>query len=194
MRSEILQLDRFGEKSFTNLAKSIIQSKQKSLERLLFGLGINHVGQKTALILAKKYQTLSNLMQATFTDLANTNDIGPTIATSIVDYFSNENNLQLVKKLMSYKINDKYIGSQQTQVLNNKTFVLTGTLTKSRTEVTNLLASFGAKITNSISNNTNYLIVGTNPGHKLAQAQKLNVKIITEQQLENLLKEVSKND
>lgn len=193
LRKEILSLPRFGEKSFTNLINSIIQSKQNSLERLLFGLGIRHVGQKTAIILAKKYLTLNNLMQATFDDLANTNEIGPTIATSITDYFLNDTNRQLITNLQNFKLNFNYLNTNQSQALTGKTFVLTGTLTKSRNEISELLSNYGAKITNTISNKTNYLIVGENPGNKLLQARKLNVKIINEEQLQSLLKEVARN-
>lgn len=193
LRKEILSLSGFGEKSFTNLINSIIQSKQNSLERLLFGLGIRHVGQKTAIILAKKYLTLTSLKQATFEDLANTNEIGPTIATSIIDYFLNDTNQQLITNLQNFKLNFNYLHTKQSQALNGKTFVLTGTLTKSRNEISELLSNYGAKITNSISNKTNYLIVGENPGNKLLQAHKLNVKIINEEQLQTLLKEVARN-
>lgn len=193
LRQEILSLERFGEKSFTNLATNIINCKQNSLERLLFGLGIGHVGQKTAIILAKKYLTLENLMQATYDDLDNTNDIGPTIATSLIDYFANPINIQLINNLKLLNVNFKYLGKQHWQTLAGKTFVLTGTLSKSRNEFITLLDNYGAKITSSISNNTSYLIVGENPGKKLLQAQKLNVKIINEEQLQILLKEVTKN-
>lgn len=193
LRQEILSLPRFGEKSFTNLANSIIKSKQNSLERLLFGLGIRHVGQKTAIVLAKKYLTLHHLMQATFTDLANTNEIGPTIATSIIDYFLNDTNQQLITNLQNFKLNFNYLNTNQSQALSGKTFVLTGTLTKSRNQFIEILTNYGAKITNTITNNTNYLIVGNNPGNKLTQARKLNVKIINEEQLQSLLKEVVKH-
>ncbi len=193
LRKEILSLSGFGEKSFTNLINSIIQSKQNSLERLLFGLGIRHVGQKTAIILAKKYLTLTNLMQTTFDDLANTNEIGPIIATSIIDYFLNDTNQQLITNLQNFKLNFNYLHTKQSQALNGKTFVLTGTLTKNRNEISELLSNYGAKITNTISNKTNYLIVGENPGNKLLQARKLNVKIINEEQLQSLLKEVARN-
>lgn len=193
LRKEILSLSRFGEKSFINLVNSIIQSKENSLERLLFGLGIRHVGQKTAIILAKKYLTLTNLMTTTFDDLANTNEIGPTIATSIIDYFLNATNQQLITNLQNFKLNFNYLNTNQSQALSGKTFVLTGTLTKSRNQISELLSNYGAKITNTISNKTNYLIVGDNPGNKLLQARKLNVKIINEEQLQSLLKEVAKN-
>lgn len=132
-------------------------------------------------------------MEATFDDLANTNEIGPTIATSVIDYFLNPTNQQLINNLQNFKLNFNYLQKNQSQVLNGKTFVLTGTLTKSRNEFIELLNNYGAKITNNISNNTSYLIVGENPGNKLAQARKLNVKIINEEQLQNLLKEVAKN-
>lgn len=193
LRTEILSLPRFGEKSFNNLINSIIQSKQNSLERLLFGLGINHVGQKTAIVLAKKYLTLNNLMKATFDDLAATNEIGPIIASSIINYFTNTINQQLIIHLKQFSLNFNYLNKNQSQVLSGKTFVLTGTLTKSRNQFIEILNNYGATITNTISKNTTYLVVGENPGNKLTQASKLNVKIINEEQLENLLKEVAKN-
>ncbi|WP_308149420.1 NAD-dependent DNA ligase LigA [Spiroplasma sp. AdecLV25b] len=193
LRQEILSLARFGEKSFTNLATNILNSKQNSLERLLFSLGIRHVGQKTAVVLAKKYLTLENIMQASYADLASTNDIGTIIATSLIDYFANPINIQLINNLQALNLNFYYLGKQHSQLLAGKTFVLTGTLSKSRNEFVTLLDNYGAKITNTISNNTSYLIVGENPGNKLTQAQKLNVKIINEEQLQIILKEVSKN-
>lgn len=193
LRQEILSLVGFGEKSFINLSTNILNSKQNSLERLLFSLGIRHVGQKTASVLAKKYWTLENIIKTSYEDLKNTNDIGSTIATSLIDYFTNPINMQLINELQNLKLNFKYLGKQHSQTLAGKTFVLTGSLSKSRNQFIALLNNYGAKITNSISNNTNYLVVGDNPGNKLAQAQKLNVKIINEEQLQIILKEVSKN-
>jgi len=193
LRAEILALPHFGEKSFINLVKAILTSKQNSLERLLFGLGIRHVGQKTAIILAKKYQNLTTLMTATFVDLANTNAIGPTIATSVIDYFNNDTNQQLIKTLDDFKLNFNYLNTTNQQDLKGITFVITGTLTQSRQKYINLLASNGATITNSVSSNTDFLLVGKNPGNKLKQAQKFNVKIINEAQLTDLLKEVIKD-
>lgn len=184
-RQEIINLEKFGEKSFNNLVNMIIKSKSNSLERLLFALGIRHVGEKNAEILANHFQTLKNLMTAKYEELAEIDDVGPTIATSIVDYFANQDNQKLIKKLQELKINFTFLKeiTIHEQIFSNTTFVITGSLSKSRTYFVTLLKSYGATITNSITSNTDYLLVGENPGSKLEKAQKLNVKILNETEL-----------
>lgn len=188
LRTEILSLEKFGEKSFNNLANNIILSKNNSLEKFLFGLGIRHVGKKTAEVLAQKYQDLDILINTSFEDLANNRDIGPTISKSIVDYFSNEKNKELINNFKKLNINFKYINQESNeQIFANQTFVITGTLSKSRTYFAELLKKYGATITNSISKNTDYLLAGENSGSKLQKATELNIKIITEEELNNLI-------
>lgn len=189
-RQEILNLEKFGERSFNNLVNMIIKSKSNSLERLLFALGIRHVGEKNAEILAKNFKTMDNLINAKYEELAAIDDVGPTIATSVVDYFANKDNQKLIKKLSGFKINFSFLKeeSEKEQIFANTTFVITGTLSKSRTYFADLLKSYGANITNTITNNTDYLLIGENPGSKLDKAKALNVKILSEEELFLLIK------
>lgn len=184
-RQEIINLEKFGEKSFNNLVSMIIKSKSNSLERLLFALGIRHVGEKNAEILAAQFQSLDKLMQATEVELAAIYDVGPIIATSVVDYFANADNQKLIQKLANYKVNFTYVASKTNnlQIFANTTFVITGTLSKSRDYFANLLKSYGASVTNIVSKNTDYLLAGKEPGSKVEKAKELNVKIITEAEL-----------
>lgn len=189
-RQEIINLEKFGEKSFNNLINMIIKSKNNSLERLLFALGIRHVGEKNAEILAKNFKDLDALMKVQYKELAEINDIGPIIATSIIDYFANQENQLLINKLREFKINFVYLNQEklEDQIFVNTTFVITGTLSKSRNYFINLLKSYGATITNTISKNTDYLLVGIDPGTKIEKAKKLNIKIINEEELFSLIK------
>lgn len=188
-RQEILKLEKFGEKSFHNLSASILKSKTNSLERLLFALGIRHVGEKTAQVLAQQFKSLDNLMQVTEDDLAHINDIGPTIAMSVIDYFANSDNKSLIKKLASYKINFDYIApdNDQPQIFANTTFVITGTLSQSRNYFISLLQNYGASVTSSVSAKTNYVLAGKDAGSKVIKANKLNVEIISEIELKKLI-------
>ncbi|MBE4703802.1 NAD-dependent DNA ligase LigA [Spiroplasma platyhelix] len=188
-RQEIINLEKFGEKSFNNLVSMIIKSKSNSLERLLFALGIRHVGEKNAEILAANFKTLENLMKANHQQLSEINDVGPTIATSVIDYFANQDNQQLIKKLAEFKVNFSFIEQEikQEQIFTNTTFVITGTLSKSRDYFAGLLKSYGASVTNTISSNTNYLLAGKEPGSKLEKARELNVKIISEEELFSII-------
>lgn len=189
-RQEIINLEKFGEKSFNNLSTMILKSKANSLERLLFALGIRHVGEKTAEVLAKNFKTLDTLMKTEYQVLAAINDIGPVIATSIVDYFANQNNQKLITKLRNAKLNFTYIPktNQKKQIFANMTFVITGALSRSRDYFANLLKDYGANVTNTVSKNTTYLLVGTEPGSKLDKAMALNVKVINEDELMILIK------
>ncbi|MDQ7982613.1 MAG: NAD-dependent DNA ligase LigA [Spiroplasma sp.] len=189
-RQEIINLEKFGEKSFNNLSATILKSKRNSLERLLFALGIRHVGEKTAEVLAKNFKTLDNLMKTKYENLATINDLGPVIATSVIDYFANQDNKKLIAKLKAAKLNFTYTikDSQTKQIFINKTFVITGALSKSRDYFVHLLKDYGATITNSVSRNTSYLLVGDDPGSKLDKAKALNVKIINEEELMLLIK------
>ncbi|MGL5268408.1 MAG: NAD-dependent DNA ligase LigA [Spiroplasma sp.] len=189
-RKEIINLEKFGEKSFNNLVNMIIKSKNNSLERLLFALGIRHVGEKNAEILAFNFKTLDSLSNARYQDLAEIRDVGPIIAMSVVDYFDNSDNQKLIQKLKKFNLNFDYLGQEtkQEQIFVNTTFVITGTLAKSRSYFAKLLKDYGGNVTNTISKNTDYLLVGSNPGSKIEKAKKLNVKIINEDDLLSLIK------
>jgi len=187
-KQEIMELEGFGEKSVNNLLTSIEKSKENSLERLLFGLGIRHVGAKTAKILAKHYGNIDNLINATYEELVEIKDIGEIIAASIVNYF-NEDNRNLIQKLKEHGINMEYLGKEvKSENFDGKTFVLTGTLSQlTRNEAKEKIENLGGSVSGSVSKKTSYIIVGENPGSKYDDAVKLEIPILTEQEFLDLL-------
>ena len=181
-KEELMELEGFGSKSINNLLSNIEKSKNNSLERLLFGLGIRYVGSKTAKILAKNYLNIDDLMQASYEDLIKVKDIGEVIAKSVVEYF--QNNQQLIEDLKKHNINMSYLG--KTNVNENfagKTFVLTGTLSSiTRNEAKAKIEELGGNVSGSVSKKTDFVIVGENPGSKYADALKLGINIWTEEE------------
>ena len=181
-KEELMELEGFGEKSINNLLESIEKSKENSLERLLFGLGIRYVGSKTSKILAKKYKNIDNLINAKYEELLTTKDIGERIAQSVVEYFANDNGM--IDKLKRHNINMLYLG--KTNVNNNfdgKIFVLTGTLSSiTRNEAKEKIEEMGGNVSGSVSKKTDFVIVGENPGSKYDDAIKLNIPILNEQE------------
>lgn len=188
-KQDIIALDNFGEKSFNNMIKAINRSKMKSLQHLLFGLGIRHIGEKTALQLAKHYEDIDNLLKAKSEQLEMIYDIGAVIIESVIDWFSHQENLQLINDLKIYGVNMKYFPMANDNKNNpffNKTVVITGTFTKPRSYYVEELQAFNANITNTVSKNTDYLLVGSNAGSKLESAKKFNIKILTLAEYEQL--------
>ena len=184
-KDELMCLEGFGEKSIIKLLASIEATKSNSLERLLFALGIRHVGAKTAKILAKNYKDIDLLMNAPVEELSEITDIGDIIAKSIYEYFHNENNINIINKLKSYNVNMKYINDnyKETEEFSGKTFVLTGTLTNiTREEASTIIENFGGKVSGSVSSKTNAVIVGVNPGSKYTKALSLNIPIWDEEE------------
>jgi len=182
--NELKELEGFGTKSIDNLINEINNSKNNSLERLIFGLGIRHVGKKTAKILAKTYKNIDNLIEASYDELNAIPDIGDKIAQSVYLYFKNENNLILISSLKQNGINMTYLGQDTIkEEFNNKTFVITGTLSMNRDELREKIENFGGKVSNSISKKTDYLILGENPGSKYDKAVKLGIDILKEEDL-----------
>lgn len=178
-KEELKELEGFGEKSIQNLLDSIENSKNNSLERLLFGLGIRHVGKKTAKILASNYNNIDNLISADYDSLCAIGDIGEIIAKSIVEYFSIDENRKLIDKLKEYGINTEYKGVQK-QLNDNfagKTFVLTGTINMPRDEAKDLIEIRGGKVTGSVTKKTDVVIVGENPGSKYNKALDLKITV-----------------
>ena len=183
-KEELKELEGFGEKSITNLIDNINKSKDNSLDRLIFGLGINNVGKKTAKILSEYYGSLENLVNSNLEELSSIKDIGPGIASSIIEFFNKDKNKDLLIKLKEYNINMEYKGIVKTINSNfdNKTFVLTGTLNSlSRNEARDLIESLGGKNTSSVSKKTDVVIVGESPGSKYDDAIKLGITIWTEE-------------
>lgn len=188
-KEDLMELEGFGEKSINNLLESIENSKQNSLEKLLFALGIRHVGKKTAKILAKRYKNIDNLINASEEELTNINDIGQIIAKSIKEYFSKEDNIKLINKLKDLGLNFDYKSTLINESLDGMTFVLTGTLENyKREELTKILEDKGAKVTSSVTKKTTGVIVGDKPGSKYDKALKLGVKIYKENDIEELIK------
>ena len=189
-KDELKTLEGFGEKSIENLLDSIEKSKSNSLERLIFALGIRYVGKKTAKILAIYYKTMDNFIKAEYDELKSINDIGEVIAKSIVDYFSIEKNINLIDRLKNLGINMRYTGrdiNTTNEKINGKTFVITGTLSKPRDEIKEVLENLGANVTGSVTKKTDYVIVGENPGSKYDKAKSLGISILSESDYEKLI-------
>lgn len=182
-RKDLITLEGYGNKSVANLLDAIDTSKHNSLEKLVFGLGIPHVGAKTAKILASNFKTMENLEQATIEDLIKIPDIGEIIAKSVVTYFATEENIDELERLKKQSINMTYLGKAQQENSNfkDKSFVLTGSLEKySRDEAKEIIESFGGKTVDSVSKKTSVVIVGENPGSKYDKAKQLGIEIWTE--------------
>ncbi len=187
-KEELMELEGFGEKSINNLLSSIGRSKSNSLEKVLFALGIRHVGKKTAKVLAKRYKNIDNLIKASEEELTNINDIGAIIAKSVKEYLSNEENLSLINELKNIGLNFEYVDTGFDDKLEGMTFVLTGTLQKyKREELTKILEDKGAKVTSSVTKKTTGVIVGDKPGSKYDKALKLGINIYKEEDIENII-------
>lgn len=191
-KKDIMELEGYGEKSVTNMLNAIEESKNNSLEKLLFGLGIRQVGAKTAKILASRYITMDNLINTTKEELSNIHDIGNIIADSIINYFNDSKNINEINRLKELGINMKYLGSlnsKQNDLITGKTFVITGTLSKDRNEIKELLESFGGNVSGSVSKKTDVVIKGDNPGSKYDKAVSLGITIWGESELNDVIKD-----
>lgn len=189
---DLTRLEGYGDKSVTNLLNAIEDSKKNSLERLLFGLGIPHVGAKTAKILAKRYKKLDSLMAASEEELTTIPDIGGIIAKSVVEYFNDNHHRSIVEELKEIGLNTKYLGQEveENSEFNGKTFVLTGSLQLfTREEAEEKIEQLGGKASSSVSKKTSAVIVGTNPGSKYEKAKELGIPIWTEEEFKEKLGE-----
>ena len=188
-KEDLIELEGFGEKSVNNLLESIENSKNNSLEKVLFALGIRHVGKKTAKILAKRYKNIDNIINVNIDELTNVNDIGEIIARSVRTYFDDPLNLKLIEDLKKLGLNFQYKNDSSDDTLSGMTFVLTGTLERyKREELTKILEDKGAKVTSSVTKKTTGVIVGDKPGSKYDKALKLGVKIYKEEDVLNIIK------
>jgi len=196
-KEDLLDLERMGDKSSDNLLKAIEDSKSNSLERLLFGLGIRHVGVKAGRLLAEKFGTINKVMEAGEEDILSIDGIGEIIAESIVEFFSLEEAQVLIDKLKAADVNMTYLKkvteasqSAEESVFNGKTMVLTGKLKQyTRNELKEILIELGANVTGSVSKNTDILVAGEDAGSKLDKAQNLDIDIWSEDQLVQELEE-----
>ncbi|MDD4298363.1 MAG: NAD-dependent DNA ligase LigA [Bacilli bacterium] len=190
-KEELMELEGFGNKSINNLLTSIENSKHNSLEKLLLGLGIRQVGSKMAKVLAKEYMNLDNLMIVSQEELTTIRDVGPIIAQNIVNYFNNNDNIKMLEQLKELGLNTTFLGPvgvlSNNPNISGKTYVITGTLSRSRNEIREQLEALGAKVTDSVTKNTDVLIVGEDAGSKYDKAIELKITIWDEEQLNKML-------
>lgn len=188
-KEDLKELEGFGEKSINNLLQNIEKSKENSLEKLLFALGIRYIGKKTAKILAINYKNIDKLMNAEYEDLVKIQDIGEVIADSVYKFFKEQKNIKTINELKLLGVNMEYKGNENIDDnFNNKTFVLTGTLSRlTRDEASIEIENRGGKVTSSVTKKTDYVIVGENPGSKYQKAKDLNINILNEEEFLNML-------
>jgi len=188
---DIAKMDKLGEKSADNLISALEKSKANPLYRLINALGIRHIGEKAAKILAKKYKTIDNLINADAEDLSKLSDIGEKMAQSVVEFFSYDENLEFIKRLKNAGVLCEDNSSEQVtdNRFEGKVFVLTGTLENyKRSDAAKIIESLGGKTSSSVSKNTDYVLAGAEAGSKLTKAQSLGVKVLSEAEFEELIK------
>ncbi len=189
---DLINIEKWGEKRVHNLLKSIEESKKRPLSKLIFALGIRHIGEATAKILALKFGSLDALMSASEQELMTINEIGEKIAKSIVNFFNNPKEREIIDKLKFYGLNFEEKETQFSEkFLEGKTFVFTGELSSlTRAEAKSKVERLGGKVISSVSKKTNFVVVGENPGSKYQEAKKLGVSILYEDDFLKLLNEV----
>lgn len=188
-KEDLLTLDRFADKKAQNLIDAIEKSKNCDLSSFIYALGIPNVGKKTATDISKKFKSLKNIQNASFEELVSIEDIGEIVADNIIEFFKQEKIIKSINDLLSLGVNPTF---EEEIVIDNpfkeKNIIVTGALEKySRTEIKNKLNSLGAKVSSSVSKNTDFVIVGKSPGSKYDKALELDIKIITEEEFERML-------
>jgi len=188
-KDDLLKLERMGEKSADNVLKEIAASKQLPLERVIYGLGIRFVGERTAQFLAEHFGSLDAIMNASAEELEEVNEVGPRIAESIVEFFADEHNRKLVIDLRKAGLTFTGQKKEKGTMLAGKTFVLTGTLERhTRDEAKKMIEDAGGRVSGSVSKKTDYVVAGSDAGSKLDKARELGVNVIDESELEKLLR------
>ena len=189
-KADLLQLERMGDKSAQNVLNEIEASKKLPLQRVIYGLGIRFVGERTAEFLAEHFGSMDALVNASQEELQEVNEVGPRIAQSIVEFFQERRNRELVQQLRSAGLSFTGNKKQRGTKLAGKTFVLTGTLARyTRDEAKKMIEDAGGKVASSVSKKTDYVVAGADAGSKLEKAKELGVKVVDEKEMEKLLRE-----
>ncbi len=188
-RQDLLSLERMGEKSAQNILREIEASKKLPLERVIYGLGIRFVGERTAQFLAEELGSMDALMDAGQEELQQVNEVGPRIAESIAEFFQEPRNRELIERLRQAGLTFKGIRKERGTKFAGKTFVLTGTLTVPRDQVKKTIEAAGGRVSGSVSKKTDYVIAGTDAGSKLDKAKELGVTVIGEKDLADLIED-----
>ena len=186
---DVASLKKNGKKFAQNLIDSINKSKENELYRIITAFGIRHVGVKASKILAKRYKNMDNLSKATFESLSLVEEVGPIMANSIREFFDNEQTMDLIERLKKAGVNMEEDAQEETdERFAGKVFVLTGSLENySREEASNIIEKLGGKTSSSVSKKTDYVLAGEEAGSKLAKAESLGVKIISEKEFEEMI-------
>jgi len=185
--ADLLSLERMGGKSAQNVLREIETSKKLPVERLIYGLGMRFVGERTAQFLAEHFGSLDALMHASEEELQQVNEVGPRIAQSIAEFFQESKNRELVERLRKAGLTFAGIKKERGTKLAGKTFVLTGTLTRPRDQVKKMIEDAGGRVAGSVSKKTDYVVAGTDAGSKLDKAKELGVNVVGENDLDKLL-------
>lgn len=187
-KDKLISLPGFKIKSINKILNSIEKSKNRSLDKFLFALGIRHLGEKNSKLLVKQFGNLENIMMAKIDEIENIKDLGPKVAESVVSYFQDSKNIEIIHELISLGLDFKVENNNISNLFKNKTFVITGKLSKSRNYFKKIIENNNGNVSGSISKNTSYLLIGENSGSKLEKAKSLNINIINEEQFNKILK------
>lgn len=194
---ELVELERWGEKSASNLAAEIERSKQNDLSRLIFALGLRHVGEKAAAILAARFRTLDALAAASEEELQTAEEVGPATAAAVASYFRHPRHRELIQKLRRHGVNFVSRAPERPREgpLAGKTVVITGSLPGvTREQAAAQLAAAGAKVTGSVSRKTDLLLAGEEAGSKLEKARSLGIRVVSWQEMQGLLENAGPED
>lgn len=186
---QIVPLERMAEQSANNLIAAINESKKNDLSKLVFALGIRHIGQKAAKLISERFGTMTALMNASYDDIMTIDGFGAIMAKSVADYFNMPESIELIDKLMAVGLNMKSLKEVKDMRFAGKTFVLTGTLpTYKRNEAASIIESFGGKTASSVSKRTDFVLAGEDAGSKLQKANDLGIKVISEEEFREMIK------
>ena len=187
-KTQLLSLERMGDRSAENVLREIEHSKKLPLERVIYGLGIRFVGERTAQFLAEHFGSIDDLMNASEEELKEVGEVGPAVAKSIIEFFAEPRNRELVRELRAAGLKMSGEKKERGAKLAGKTFVLTGELENySREQARKMIEDAGGKVTGTVSKKTDYVIAGSGAGSKLNKAKELGISVINEDQLKNLI-------